>query len=893
GTVEGIDAEYEVAGLAAGGVVIPLLSPQSPHYNSTIHNRLHFGNIGGPTEPVTVEVATTALGCFVAVSDLESALGNYQTAWQFTCASLVAAGSADGYCHEVTAVDGGIDGTSEPDIYDVMFMQAADIQYKMAMNYGLSRRMTLDAAGRGLAAISPEDIGPNVAHPGPLCRILTRGAPTIDTTQTVVASVTSSVALAGAWLTQNGAITPATMAGDSFVVPVILTEGENRFEAWAVDVNGDTGRSPVMTYTLVIEHAPRVSITTRQEGLQGALDASATTDPEGQIVSYQWVPDPGNPVEVTLSTPDAAVARFAFPAVSGEYYFNLTASDPDQHSNHGRTLFTIRGGSYDGFGINEAVDWVMNAIIYEIYPRSFSATGDLPGITADLQRLADMGVNCLWLMPIFEGPSDHGYEITDYYRIEQDYGTEQDLRDLVQAAHERGIRIILDMVLNHTGIGHPFMQDCLRYGRYSHYWNYYDRDASGNYTYYYDWLSLPNLNLNNPETVKYFIDMCVYWVEEFDIDGYRCDVAWGPQQRSPQFWVDWRRALKTVKPECLLLAEAGANDFAIFDNRFDLAFDWNLHHEGGSAFSRWFPSIPGFDGLTELITNYNVPWPAYKNPLRFLENHDEDRFISLNTPDQTKLAASFYLTIPGAVMLYAGQEVGTSSQRGTITWTSDPNGMNPHYYRLVQARKQLPALREGDWARLTNNSLNTCYSYARFGDDMEPCLWIGNFASSPQTVRITIDPAQLGLNPDSSYVVSELLAGTNFTTTGTAFTSLLTSLAAYQSKLWVVSDSIISVDAPEVASNIPDEITLHPAYPNPFNPTTTITFDLNSASVVSLKIYDILGREVTTLANGAFAAGTHRLTWDAAGDHTLGSGIYFAVFSTPNQHRVQKLVLLR
>jgi hypothetical protein len=733
-----------------------------------------------------------------------------------------------------------------------------------------------------------------MASEGPVCRIMTKGAPTIDTTQTIHGRVTSQVAVTETWLMQNMTRHNVSLIADTFVTPVNLVEGSNLFSVYSVDANGDTGRSPAINFSLLIDHAPDIRIVTRVEANQGVLDASATTDPEQQTVNYLWSADPDNPSPVNLQNANTSIARFNLPTIHGEYYFDLIATDPDNHSRHARTFFTVTADSAHGFANNECADWVNNSIIYEIFPRSYSAAGNLAGITADLQRIADLGVNSIWLMPIFEGPSDHGYEIIDYYHVEQDYGTDQDLHNLVNTAHTLGIKIILDMVINHTGIGHPFMQDCLRHGRYSHYWDFYDRDANGNYTYYYDWLSLPNLNLNNTETARYFIDMCKYWIETFDIDGYRCDVAWGPMQRSPQFWVKWRQELKEIKPEALLLAEADASNFQIFTNRFDLAFDWNLHHQGSASFQNMFPQIPGFTNLTDLISNYGVGWPDYKNPLRFIENHDETRFISVNTAPQTKLVATFMLSIPGAVMLYAGQEIGTTSQRGTPAWGSDPNGLYPHYYRMTNARKMLPAMRTGAFMRLNNNQGGTCYSYARYGAGIDPVIFVGDFAPSSQVVSVTINPTLLGLHSDSNYVVTELIGGTTFNSTGANLTSLVTSLSAYQARLWVISDHEITIDAPPARPELPHETKLHSAYPNPFNPSTILPLELSTSSRVTLKIYNILGREVATVADGLMEAGYHELVWNSkSSDREVSSGIYFAVLTTPSMRQIQKLVLLK
>lgn len=891
--VPGFGGELQVPGLTAGGVSLLLLDPSSPYYAAAIHNRIHpNGDLAqqGPPVSLSYDPGSHAYLVTFSTADLEDYLGSYQTAWYYTCASFQAASADEGYCHEITEADGGVAGEEEPDAYDMLFMQARDIQPKLMTNYGLSRRATLDAPGRGVAAIVPDSIGPNLRHPGPVCTILTRGAPTTDNTQTVKGRVTSQVALTNVWLRQNAAIQQVTMVADTFTFNATLSEGENIFAAWAVDANGDTTNSPSMTFTLVVDHAPNVRITTNVGDATLYMDATTTSDPEGQQVSFVWTADPANPAPVTLSGANSALASFVIPPVSGEYYFDLVASDPDQHQTRGRTFFTIDGQSMHGFSNNEAADWVVNSRMYEIFVRSFSPEGNLDGVTANLDRVDALGCNCIWLMPIFEGPSDHGYEITDYYAVEQDYGTAQDLRELVDAAHALGIRVVLDMVINHTGIGHPFMQDAERYGRYSHYWDWYDRDAAGNPTHYYDWTSLPNINLNNNECAQYWIDMCKYWVSEFDIDGYRCDVAWGPMQRSPQFWVNWRQQLKEIKPEVLLLAEAAANDFGIFDNRFDLAFDWNLHHEGSSSFQNMFPQIPGFTGLSNLITNFGTPWPAYKQPLRFMENHDESRFASTNTGPQTALAASLCLSIPGAVMLYAGQEIGTTSQRGQIPWGSDPLGLYPYYYRLMNARKGLPALQDGDFTLVSNTAWGSVYSFTRAGAGMDPVIWAGNFTPNSQVATFTIELAALGLHADSTYWLSEIIGATSSQVTGASLQSLVSSISAYQSRLWVVSDSAISFDADAPRRLLPNAISLGDAYPNPFNPSATLPLALATPTHVTIKVYDLLGREVDTLVDSMLDAGEHQLVWNAA---RMSSGLYFAVMQAGDARQVRKLMLLR
>lgn len=887
--ISGLDAEYEVAGLASGGVIIPLLQPSSPNFDAAVHNRLHYGETGGEGAAMEIEVASTAMSARVAVADLEAALGNFQTAWQFTCVSVVAGSAPEGYVHEVSAAEGGVVGVEDPDVYDAIFFSAADIQSKNAKNYGLTRRFTMDAPGRGLAAIEPDDIGEGVMHAGPLCRILTRGAETRVPNKIIKGRVTSQAALTSVWLMQNAVMHPVTLTGDSFALPVTLTEGDNLFSLFARDVNADTGRSAQMNFPLLVDHAPNSVIVVNIGDASIQLNGTSSTDPQNDPLTYQWIVDSDNPAPVNIGNPDNSIVTFVIPQVHGEYYFDLVVSDDEGNSTRSRTFVRVNEDGESAFLNDQCAEWVDNGIVYEIFPRSYSAAGDLDGITADIGRIADLGASAIWMMPIFEGPSDHGYEITDYYTVEQDYGTNEDLRELVEAAHAQGLKVILDMVINHTGIGHPFMQDAIRNGRNSFYWDWYDRDAAGNPTHYYDWTSLPNINLDNPETARYYIDMCKWWVEEYDIDGYRCDVAWGPMQRTPQFWVDWRRELKKIKPEIFLLGEAGASDFNIFTNRYDLAYDWALHHEGAAGFTNMFPAIPNLTNLTQLITNYGFPWPEYKNPFRFMENHDESRYITIKTPAQTKLVSELLLTIPGVPMIYAGQEIGETSQRGTINWGSDANGMFSHYYRLLNARKRLPAMRVGDFDLLTTDQPGPCYAYARTGEGMDPVVFLGNFSSTSQLVTVNLDAQLLGIHPDSTYVISEITTSTSFSRLGSDLAGIFTSLSAYSGRVWVISDSAFYTDARDVPA-LPKSTELLTPYPNPFNPVVTVPFELAKASHVTLRIFDVLGREAARLIDDQMTAGRHEFVWDGS---IVSSGIYFAMLQAEGVVQTRKLVLMK
>jgi glycosidase len=508
-----------------------------------------------------------------------------------------------------------------------------------------------------------------------------------------------------------------------------------------------------------------------------------------------------------------------------------------------------------------------------------------------------MGFNAIWLMPINPGPTGHGYHIVDYYGIEEDYGTEEDFIELVETAHDWDIKIILDLVINHTAIEHPFMQDAIAFDTYSHYWDYYDRDASGNYTYYYDWITLPNLNYDNPEVWWEFINVSEYWVETYNIDGFRCDVAWGPQSRNPDFWIAWRDALKTIKPELFLLAEATSTDFTYFDYRFDSAMDWNLHHEADYSLQNMFPGPPNLDEVHQIIINYGYPYPQYHYPFRFLENHDEERFINIATPTETKLAATLIYTIPGIPQIYAGQEIGTTSQRGQIIWFNDPHEMAEHYFKLGQIRNMLPAVRTPGIERLDNTQYSTVYSYYRYQPGENPVIAVLNFAGWSQVVTVDVPIEALGIDPEATYYLNELLGGTYTQRLGADLASITTSIDAKKARVYAIADSIllVGVQSKEPPEDLPLTYRLAQSYPNPFNAECRIAFELPKTGKVKLEVYNLMGQRVKILADNVIPSGRHYVTWNGRNDYDgiLSSGVYFYRMTAGDFTQIKKMILLK
>lgn len=216
----------------------------------------------------------------------------------------------------------------------------------------------------------------------------------------------------------------------------------------------------------------------------------------------------------------------------------------------------------------QAREWVRDSVIYEIYPRAFSKEGNFTGITAQLDRLKDVGVTILWLMPIHpigqekkKGTIGSPYAVRDYYAINPDYGTKDDLKRLVSEAHKRRMKVIIDIVANHTAWDSVLMKHP----------DWYKHDAQGNITYPYDWFDIAALNYESPELRRYMKDMLKYWIREFDLDGFRCDVA---GEVPTGFWENARAELDQLKPDIFMLAEAHKADLLV--KAFELDYSWPL-----------------------------------------------------------------------------------------------------------------------------------------------------------------------------------------------------------------------------------------------------------------------------------------------------------------------------
>lgn len=380
--------------------------------------------------------------------------------------------------------------------------------------------------------------------------------------------------------------------------------------------------------------------------------------------------------------------------------------------------------------------------MYGVIPSRFGPRG-LPDVTARLDELRALGVNTLWISPVNEAsPGDFGYEVMDHLRLRRDYGRPEDLRRLVREAHSRDMRVLLDIVPNHTFDEHPWFQDQLERGTDSPWHSWYDRDEAGEPTHYFDWERLPNLEYDNPHVRRYMTDAFLHWIREYDVDGFRIDAAWAVQQRRPDFWPELRRRIQEVKPDAMLLAEASARDPYWTTSGFDAAYDW------GGELGQWAWK-DGFRNGSAFVERLHRGIAASIDPargaqaltLRFVDNNDTgDRFAVRHGHEMARLGAALTMTLPGIPLVYTGQEVGADYQPyedpTPVDWTANP-ALRDSIAQLAHLRHRLPVLRSDSFERYARATASGTYGYWRgAADDAQRALVLLNFSTRPHEVRV-------------------------------------------------------------------------------------------------------------------------------------------------------------
>jgi glycosidase len=414
-------------------------------------------------------------------------------------------------------------------------------------------------------------------------------------------------------------------------------------------------------------------------------------------------------------------------------------------------------------------DWSQGAVIYQIFPDRFAngdpgndppgtvpwgspphagqfQGGDLAGIIAHLDFLTGMGVDVVYLNPVFTSPSTHRYDTVDYYQVDPSLGGNTALADLVHKAHDRGMRVILDASFNHCHPGFFAFQDLIRNGPGSEFrdwfvvrdwpvrikvrssvrswqkkwlplWaaqagleiDYVDDEGPGvepTYECWYGVASMPRVNLANPEARHYMLDVTAHWISEAGIDGWRMDVA---RYVDPDFWIDFRQAARKAGPETYLIGEfMGDAGPWLQGDRFDATMNYTFRDICVGFLARdAMNGRDAIDALARLWVRY--AWPVTLANQNLIGSHDTPRFLTEAGGEmwRARLAMVLQMAFPGAPGIFYGDEVGLEGavdpiSRGAFPWHPSPEAhpLYRHYASLARLRRLEPAMVRGEWRPL-------------------------------------------------------------------------------------------------------------------------------------------------------------------------------------------------
>ena len=537
----------------------------------------------------------------------------------------------------------------------------------------------------------------------------------------------------------NGTPVPAERESDAFTAVATFDPGDNEVLAVATTPGRSEERSAPVTYTVRLEPRPTARLAVSIDGERIVFDGTASEPSaydSAAIRNWSVTPRKDNPAPLELAGATPGSWTGTVPTADGEYYISLTVEDDRGRTDSAVNCFVVADGEARVPDVvHDRAAWIADAVVYGVIPRNFDPPG-FNGVAARLDDLADLGVTALWFAPITRTPPElFGYEVADYFDVRAEYGTKEDFRVLVEAAHARGIRVLMDFVPNHTSIQHPYARDAAANGEASTYWDFYDRDPGGNLTHYFNWTHLPNLNYDNPEVARFMMEAFSYWVREFDVDGFRVDAVWGIKERNPEWLTVFLDEMNRIKPDSLLIAEASARDEFYFEQGFDAAYDWT-DELGRWAWADAMGGIaPIGEKMVDVLTDGGSGYHEDALVMRFLNNNDTgQRFISTYGLDFYRVALAMLLTLPGLPCLYTGDEVGSEyqpyDQVGPIDWT-DRHSLRDVTKKLIALRRSMPALHSQEWLPLAVEPATPLFAYLRAKrNGQEPVVVMLNFSGT-------------------------------------------------------------------------------------------------------------------------------------------------------------------
>ena len=417
-------------------------------------------------------------------------------------------------------------------------------------------------------------------------------------------------------------------------------------------------------------------------------------------------------------------------------------------------LETLLRGPYAALPARTSTDWVKDGAIYSVYLRSFSSEGTFAGLEQRLPELKRLGVTTLWLMPIHpvgvkhrKGTLGSPYAVQDYYGINPEFGTLTDFRRLVDAAHGTGLKVIIDMVANHTSwdskliTAHP---------------EWFTKNARGEILPpNEDWTDVADLDYSHDGLRRYMIDMMAWWVRDVGIDGFRCDVA---EMVPTDFWESARAELDAIKP-VMMLSEGSLPEHHV--KAFDITYSWNIYDVLEPLLSGKRPVAL----IDQILRTEGLQFPRGSLRMRFTTNHDKNAWdapaVKKFGTAGVQLATVLINTLPGVPLIYTGEEVANDRrldlfEKVNVDWTR-PRAVGEIYRTLFELRTQNSALSRGDMVRVTGTAANEVYAFLRTAGKARVFVVL-NFAPEVRRVKLQM-PAVEGAVKGGKVNYREVFSG--------------------------------------------------------------------------------------------------------------------------------------
>ncbi|MFY8189134.1 MAG: alpha-amylase family glycosyl hydrolase [Flavobacterium sp.] len=620
------------------------------------------------------------------------------------------------------------------------------------------------------------------------------------------------------------------------------------------------------------------------------------------------------------------------PAGTYQYQYlnggDLNAPEPTLNScmsNEGFRSFTIENGQnlalMNCFGTCEVClpsdtatgisGWWNDVVFYEVFVRSFydhegnDGIGDFRGLIEKLDYLndgdpntdTDLGIGAIWLMPMMASPSYHGYDVTDYYATEPDYGSMEDFEALLDACHARGVKVIIDHVMNHSSSQHPWFQQSIANQNNKRDWyiwsntnpnfvgpwgqNVWHSNSSGFY-YGLFWGGMPDLNYQNQALKNEMIAASEFWLNK-GVDGFRLDaikylIEEGAllENRPETFSLleEFNESFKAVSEDFFSIGEVWSNTSSVIPyvtgNKLDACFDFDLATQILNGVNTR-NATPITNQIETVVDAY--PGQRYGT---FLTNHDINRVMDFfqNDVEKMKSAAAIYLTLPGIPFIYYGEEIGMSGsgideeKRKPMQWNTtahagfstanpwrnvgsnyvtnnvstqaaQPNSLLNHYKRLIKLRNENLPLQRGKYVSVSSTS-SQCLMYARsYGQEV--IMIVHNLGTTDNTPTLGLNLSSL---PEGTYFVNDLYSQTNVgqitINSAGGFENWQATSPISAGKTWV-----LSFDEQALSLNLNDSFAAPPyLYPNPTNGLLQISgLNLPLNETIHIEIIDALGRK--------------------------------------------------